>query len=459
MAATAAVERIPERYLRTRLHPSASAVPDARTFDHLYDSATSFDEVYEGIVEALVAAAAASGEILYAVPGSPTVAERSVELLRASDRVDVEVVPGLSFTDLAWDRLGVDPLAAGARLIDGRRFGIEAAGDRGPLLVAQCDTRQVLSDVKLALGELEPRADATGNGSPPSVVVLSHLGLPDESVRPVPWFALDREVEPDHLTSLYVPRLAAPVAGEVATFVELVRSLRATCPWDREQTHASLTRHLVEEAYEVLEAIADLPSDGAYEHLEEELGDVLFQVVFHSTLATEEGRFTLADVPRGIHDKLVRRHPHVFGTVQADTAGEVVGNWERIKRAEKGRSSAMDGIPSGLPSLLYAAKVQRKAAASGITVTAEGPAVLVDPAEAIDAVGVRLFATVATARAAGVDPEAALLATTTAFRRRFEAFERLAAGWGVDVENLPDEERFRLWDTAGDDPAGPTPEP
>ncbi len=142
-------------------------------------------------------------------------------------------------------------------------------------------------------------------------MVLSRLGLPDESVRTVAWDDLDREVEPDHLTSVFIPVLAAPVAGEVARFAELVRTLRERCPWDREQTHASLTRHLLEETYEVLEAIGalDVEAGEGFEHLEEELGDLLFQVVFHATLAAEEGHFTLADVARGIHDKLVHRHP------------------------------------------------------------------------------------------------------------------------------------------------------
>src|SRR5207237_4273423 len=134
--------------------------------------------------------------------------------------------------------------------------------------------------------------------------------------------------------------------------VELVRTLREVCPCDREQTHETLMPHLLEETHEVLEAIEGLP--GSYPHLEEELGDLLFQIYFHATLAAEEGEFTLADVARGVHDKLVLRHPHVFGTVDADTPDQVMQNWEQIKKAEKGRSSVMEGIPGALPSLLDA---------------------------------------------------------------------------------------------------------
>ena len=269
----------------------------------------------------------------------------------------VEVLPALSFLDLAWARLGVDPVALGARLVDGRRFETHAAGERGPLLVGQCDQPHVLSDIKLALDD------------GPAVVVLQRLGLPDESVRTVAWDDLDRDVVPDHLTSLWIPELADPVAGELARFYELVRTLRAECPWDREQTHASLTRHLLEETYEVLEALdrVDEQAGTGFEDLEEELGDLLFQVVFHSVLAAEEGQFTLADVARGIHDKLYDRHPHVFDPQPGvtDTAF-LTEEWERRKVAEKGRASVMDGIPVALPALAYAAKVQKKAASQGV---------------------------------------------------------------------------------------------
>ena len=283
-----------------------------------------------------------------------------MELLLADPRVTVEVVPGMSFADLAWARVGIDPVAAGARLVDGHRFAVEAAGERGPMLVAQCDSKDVLSDIKLAVDGV---GRAGGGGPVPA------WGCPTSRCAPVAWDDLDREVEPDHLTSVFIPVLAAPVAGEVARFAELVRTLRERCPWDREQTHATLTRHLLEETYEVLEAIGalDVEAGEGFEHLEEELGDLLFQVVFHATLAAEEGHFTLADVARGIHDKLVHRHPHVFGDGgRRPTTGEVVRNWEQIKQAEKGRSSMMDGIAADLPSLLYAHKVQRKAQSVGL---------------------------------------------------------------------------------------------
>jgi len=236
-------------------------------------------------------------------------------------------------------------------------------------------------------------------------------------VQRVAWNDLDRTITPDHLTSLWIPSLAEPVAAEVERFHELVRTLRAECPWDREQTHASLTRHLLEETYEVLEAIDHLDVDAGtgFEALEEELGDLLFQVVFHSVLAAEEGQFTLADVARGIHDKLHARHPHVFepGAAATDVA-QLTVDWERRKVEEKGRASVMDGIPGALPALAYAAKVQRKAESQGVdwrSLLADGD----------DDLAVRLLELVDDARSTGADAETELRSATQRLRQAFDA--------------------------------------
>jgi len=442
-ATLAAIERSTVRFVRTARHPTANLVSGAASFDHLYEGAESFDEVYGAIADALVAAAVdvaasarsgAGGSVLYAVPGSPLVLEDSVRRLRADPRVDVELVPALSFLDEAWARLGVDPVDDGVRLVDGHRFAVEAAGERGPLLVAHVHAPWVLSDIKLAL-------DA---GDEQRAVVLQGLGTPGERVFEVAWPDLDRAVAPDHLTSLYLAELAAPVAAELAASVELMARLRRDCPWDRAQTHQSLRRYLLEEAYEVLEAIDRLPAppggrgedgsaaeeidaDDGYELLEEELGDLWFQVLFHAQLAAEAGRFTVADVARTLHDKLVGRHPHVFGDVAPVDATEVVANWERIKQQEKQRSSALDGIPVALPALSLAEKVLQRAERAGWTTdTGElGRAVagLVPPGAASEDLGRVLLALVVAGRSGHLDAEAALRAAVTAADRRFRQAE------------------------------------
>ncbi len=437
-------------YLRTVRHPAAARIEGARSFDDLYESAATFEEVYAGIVEALVSAArdAAPESVVYAVPGSPLVAERSVELLRSDGRVGVTVVPALSFLDLAWAALGIDPLAEGVRLVDASVFGSSALGERGPFLVAQCWSRQALSDVKLSLHEDDDAGPAL-----PRPVILHHLGLDDEVVAAVDWWELDRTVEPDHLTSLYVPArpdLGRVSAGaEVARLTALVDTLRERCPWDRAQTHSSLMPHLVEECYEVLDALSALDGrtdvSSASAHLEEELGDLLFQIVFHARLADEAGRFDLADVARGVHDKLVHRHPHVFGDVDADSADEVVSNWEAIKKSEKGRSSVTEGIPAALPALMLTGKLARKARSVGVEpedATGEQAAVALDAltrrardeqeaagpwsGDADDAqreVGQLLFTVVNLAQRLGVDAEQALRDRALSLRAQIMAAE------------------------------------
>ncbi len=327
--------RAPGRlWLRTGRHPAAEALDGAHTFDELYEAAATFDEVYEAIVERLVAEAeaAAPEPVVYAVPGSPLVAERSVDLLRTDGRVDVTIVPALSFLDLSWQALGIDPLAEGVRLVDATEFAATAAAERGPFLVAQCWSRQLLSDVKLALAD---------DAAPlPRPVLLHHLGLPDEVVAEVDWWELDRTVEADHLTSLYVPRLAdtggAEAGAQVARLVELMDTLREQCPWDRAQDHASLMPHLVEESYEVLDALAALAvapdPAAAYVHLEEELGDLLFQIVFHARLADEEGAFDYggrgADGPRQARAPAPARLRRRRGGGRGRGRGELGGDQE-----------------------------------------------------------------------------------------------------------------------------------
>jgi tetrapyrrole methylase family protein / MazG family protein len=455
-AAVTALGQVPadRRFLRTSRHPAAAAVDGARSFDDVYEAAERIEDVYAAIVERLVEAAGSAGEVVYAVPGSPAVAERTVELLVADGRVEVEIVPALSFLDLAWTRLRVDPFAAGVRVVDGHRFAVEAAGERGPLLVGQCDSTAVLSEIKLAFEDV----------SPPSVVVLQRLGLPDESIIEVAWEDLDRAgvVQADHLTSLWIPVVATPVAAELTGFVEVVRRLREECPWDREQTHESLTKYVLEEAYEVVEAIATLREEGGVDHLEEELGDLLLQVVLQAAVATQAGDFTLADVARGITEKMVRRHPHVFGDVEVSGADEVHRNWEAIKAAEKavkgagGASSVLEGVPGSLPALSYAAKLSKRAASVGFDWRVLAPVFdkvreELDELEAeptADELGDVLFSVVNVARWLGHDPEAALRGAAGKFRRRFEFVERAAADAGLDLATADEAEVDALWEQA-----------
>ncbi|HAW60051.1 MAG TPA: nucleoside triphosphate pyrophosphohydrolase [Actinobacteria bacterium] len=228
------------------------------------------------------------------------------------------------------------------------------------------------------------------------------------------------------------------------------------CLWDREQTHQSIKQHLIEEAYEVVDAI----DRKNFDHLKEELGDLLLQVVFHAQIASEEGRFDIEDVLEDITTKLVRRHPHIFGDVKVSSSQEVLENWESIKRGESGRF-LLAGIPRSLPALFHALKLQEKAARVGFDWEEKEPIFeklteeIAELKEACreegrkkDEIGDILFTVVNLARRLGVDPEDALRVVNAKFRRRFEFMEKRAKEERRSLESMSLEEKDRLWEEA-----------
>ena len=256
---------------------------------------------------------------------------------------------------------------------------------------------------------------------------------------------------------------------EMQSLVETIWRLRQPdgCPWDRKQTHESIGKNMIEEAYEALDCI----EAGDEAHLREELGDVLMQVVLHAQIAADAGAFTMADVARDINDKLIRRHPHVFGERSADSADEVLAIWDSVKLAEKGAKDAdaaeagerpeglLEGVPRSLPALMEAQKVSRKAASAGFeweTVAdvwdkvaeerAEFEAEAPGTAERELEFGDLLFALVNVARKEGIDAESALRASTAKFRERWAAMENVAYEGGVSLESLTTEQLNSLWD-------------
>jgi tetrapyrrole methylase family protein/MazG family protein len=449
------ISNIDARYLRTSQHPSAHLVPGATSFDHLYDNADSFDEVYVSIAQALIDAAHEHGTVLYAVPGSPLILERTVAHLRQQSQVDIDIHPAVSFLDDTWRALNIDPVEHGVRLIDGHEFARAAAGYTGPMLVAHTHANWVLSNIKLSIDDPDPHTP---------VILVHHVGLNDEKIVHTTWSQMDKELDADHLTSLYIPLLNTPVAQEMVKFHELARTLREQCPWDKEQTHHSLVRYLLEETYEVVDAISHLdPNDASSDiDLIEELGDLLYQVEFHAAIAEEQGRFTMADVARTVHDKLVARHPHIFSNVEVSSSADVERNWEAIKSAEKPeRTGIFDGVVGASPSLLLATKVQQRAARVGFDwPDINGPlekigeeatevaqaAVTGDPEATMVEVGDLLFAVVNVARHLDVDPESALRAAVAKFRRRVESVESLATQQGKKMKEMTLSELDALWE-------------
>lgn len=360
--------------LRTARHPGVDRLPigqDGRrseNFDALYDQASDFAALYEQIA-AQVVDRAVSESVVYAVPGHPLMGESTVTKIIAlakSRDIPVEVIDGLSFLEPMLAALGLDGLD-GLQLHDGidiARMHHPPLNPDTPALLAQVYSRAVASDVKLTLANQYP------DDHP--VVLVHGAGTPDAALEHIPLHSIDHSPRIDHLTSLYVPPL--PKSGSFEAFQEVIAHLRAPegCPWDRKQNHLSLRKYLIEETYEVLEALDAEDTDS----LKDELGDLLLQIVLHSQIAVEYGEFSMADVLENVIAKMIRRHPHVWGTTQADTADQVVLNWEQIKQREKAAlkaehpeseqpASVLDSIPKGLPSLARAEKIHQKAAKAG----------------------------------------------------------------------------------------------
>jgi tetrapyrrole methylase family protein/MazG family protein len=445
--------------VRTIHHPAAAELADRRSItacDDLYEREDDFDRVYAAIA-ARVVDAAASGPVVYAVPGSVVVGERAVPLIaEAAERAGIptEIRPGESFIDLACAAVGVDPITDGLQVLDARALP-DPLPLHVPTLITQLDSPLVAADVSVSLTRTLP------DDHP--VTVIDRIGDEDGSTTVVPLSELAK-AEVGQRTSLFVPSADVGVLGLVATN----RILRRECPWDAEQTHHTLVSHLIEETYETVDAVSRLPAAapggevdfGAYAELEEELGDLLIQVVFHSTLAREAGAFDFDEVAEGIRRKVVARHPHVFGDVEVEDAGEVIGNWEEIKTAEKGRDSLMDDIPQVLPGLARADKIQSRVAAVGFDWPDADPVFAkVDEElaelraaenreQATEELGDVLFAVANLARHLRVDPEVALARANDKFAARFRVVERLAAGRGLKLRDLSLDELDALWEEA-----------
>lgn len=360
--------------LRTSRHPVVDALPDLLTpmpptssCDDVYEAHTEFADVYAAIVERAIALAHAHDTLVYAVPGHPWVGEQTTRMILArcaEDEIPVEIVGGISFVEPAFAAARVD-LMDGAQIVDAMLVAqhyapkVEVAL---PLLIAQVYARWLASDLKLTLLTLYP-ADHP-------VSILRHAGSADAQVTIRPLHALDAVDDFDHLTSVYLPPLAP--GQSLSDLVEIVAHLRAPdgCPWDREQTLASLRSDLLSEASEVAEAV-DADESAAEEdavltaNVAEELGDLLLVALMMVQIAAEEGRFLLGDVTQGIVEKLIRRHPHVFGEVNVEGSVQVLANWEAIKREEKATKGIaphpLDGVPQALGALEKTRQLQSKA--------------------------------------------------------------------------------------------------
>ncbi|MGI6038008.1 MAG: nucleoside triphosphate pyrophosphohydrolase [Limnochordia bacterium] len=440
-------------YVRTEKHPACEELKErgiaCHFFDYHYEKETDFEAVYEAIVEELLAAAK-KGPILYCVPGHPLIGERTVALLLQRWPEGVTVKPAMGFLDPLLVTAGF-PLEEGLSIVDAFELDVDKLNFAQPLVIMQVYDRYIAGEVKLKLLEVLPEDHP--------VQIITGSGTQGEKKRQLPLYALDQGDYFDHLTSLFIPAHEKPAINRLQEVMAILRSPEG-CPWDRQQDHRSLRPYLIEEAYEVAEAVGN----GDLDELCEELGDVLLQVVFHAQIASETGSFRFNDVVQGIIDKMVRRHPHVFGTTDVDGVGEVLRNWEAIKRQEgKERKSILAGIPKDYPALMEAWDLQAKAAKVGFEWPDVGGAIAKvgeelgefyeaaqkgDPTELEDELGDVFFTIVNVARYYGVNPELALQGANKKFRERFQYIEREAAKQGRNLEEMTLEEMDALWDEA-----------
>jgi len=314
-------------FLRTEEHPVvAELAAEGLTytaFDEVYEQHETFEGVYEAITKKLIEASK-QGAVVYAVPGHPMVAERVVQLLLESD-VEVDIKGGKSFLDDAFASLQIDPIE-GFQLLDATDFTRSELCFHHHTIFCQVYDATVASHVKLELLEVLPHDH--------EVFVVTAVGSAEEVVTKVVLHELDHEASLNNLTSVYVPPVAKEALKHEFSFLrEVIRTLRGPdgCPWDQAQTHESLAKNLIEETQELLEAI-DGDDD---ENLVEELGDVLLQVVLHAQIGEDAGWFNMDDVVRGLSEKLIRRHPHVFGDVKASSPEEALAVWKKMKEEEK----------------------------------------------------------------------------------------------------------------------------
>ncbi|MEX2161514.1 MAG: nucleoside triphosphate pyrophosphohydrolase [Anaerolineales bacterium] len=447
-----------EVFLRTSQHSVVAAFPSTLTvhsFDDVYESEEDFEAVYEKIIARVLELGERPRGVVYAVPGHPFVAEATApEIARRAKEagIPVRVVQGLSFIEPVLAALGADllPQTAIVDALDLVSQHHPLFPPHAPALVTQLHSREVAGDLKITLMAQYPDEH---------LVQLVHAaGTTDEVVEKLALHEIDSSLHIGDLTALYVPALGGHTAFE--EFQELIAHLRAPegCPWDRDQTHLSLRRNLIEETYEVVEAI-DAEDPKA---MQEEFGDLLAQIVLHAQIATEAGEFRMSDVTNGITTKLISRHPHVFGDLELKDSESVIANWEHLKAGErqaKGEErGVLAGVAASLPALSQAEAYTARAARVGF----EWPnldGVLGDVAEEIrelqaaetaeereDEYGDILFALVNLSRWLKVDPEAALRAANARFKRRFAYVEAGAKKQGRQLKDMTLQEMDALWD-------------
>ncbi|OIJ17543.1 nucleoside triphosphate pyrophosphohydrolase [Anaerobacillus alkalilacustris] len=452
-------------YLRTKEHPVVEQLEAEgftyQSFDHVYENNDQFKDVYQEITSQLIKKAKEK-DIVYGVPGHPFVAESTVQLLVQQSKehnITLEIVGGQSFLDNMFQALQIDPIE-GCQIVDGTALLKAEIQVRHHIIICQVYDAFIASEVKLTLMDLLPDEY--------EVTIVTAAGSSQEEIKKVPLYELDRVAILNNLTAVYVP----PVKDETILYRdfeklrEVIAHLRGPngCPWDKKQTHTSLKKYLLEEAYEVLDAIDEEDED----HLAEELGDVLLQVMLHAQIGEDEGMFSVDDVISSLTEKMIRRHPHVFEEGNLSDSEEVIKKWDEIKRQEKETSGQSDqsflsGVPKSMPALSRASNLQKKAAKVGFDWDEVAPIWMKVQEEIAEFMietkqnnsektrkefGDVLFAFVNLARYYQIDPELALHSTNEKFFNRFAYIEKTLQERGLTFAEVDLAYLDAIWEEA-----------
>ncbi len=438
-------------YARTMEHPVITSLKEEgmkfRYFDHIYEQYDDFSSVYKRIVKELLEAAKKQ-PIIYAVPGHPMMAEKTVQLLLEQQNVPIEIAGGQSFLDDMFTALKIDPIE-GLQLIDGTNFTRENICYRQHIIIGQIYDQFVASEVKLTLLEDLPEDYV--------VTLVYDAGSSHAKVEKTPLYKLDRRSFMNNRLSVYVPPVSLPLLNHTFTRLrEIIATLRGEngCPWDRKQTHESLRPYLVEETYELIDAINEQDDEA----IVEELGDVLLQVMLHSQIGEDSGYFTVNDVIKGITEKMIHRHPQVFSNRKE------IKTWEQLKAEEKARDvkgSLLDHIEKSPSSLHVAYNIQKEVTKVGFDwddvngiwekfgeeVKELKDAVHQKDDRAIEEeLGDVFFILTNIAKWYRINPEIALRKTITKFTSRFRYVEEKVKQSGKDFSDFKLEQLDVFWD-------------
>jgi tetrapyrrole methylase family protein/MazG family protein len=456
------INSLQEIYLRTAQHPVLADFPPQlkiHSFDSVYETTERFEDVYQTIVDKVIQLASTGKGITYGVPGHPYVAESTCDKIvkqAALRGIPCRVLEAVSFLEPVFTALALDPFP-NIVLMDALEIAdanFPQFPPSRPVLIAQVYSRMIAAEVKQTLMEVFPDEHP--------VKLIHAAGTDGQIIENLPLYEIDRSSKIGILTSLYIEPL--PLGSSFEEFQEIIAHLRAPdgCPWDRKQTHQTLRKHLLSETYELLSAL----DEDEPEHIREELGDLLLQIVLHAQIGAENGDFTFAEINKGIYDKIIRRHPHVFGSVEVDGVETVLTNWDQIKADErkqngkKEENGMLSGVPKEYPALAQSQEIQDRAARVGFDWETIEPVIqkvyeeleevkeAATPEERAKELGDVLFAIVNVVRWYDVDAEMVLRETNQRFRSRFNFIEEKISREGKTFQECTFEELDKIWEEA-----------